>query len=216
MIGLATTDALPTMAPWGSVDRIVGINPLAVAIPAGAERPLVLDIAFSGAAVGKIRVYQQKGLPIPPDWAYDADGRPTTDPAAALAGLLAPIGGYKGTGLAIVTGLLSTMLSGAAYGTELGDLANGPRPGADGHFCLALNVAAFEEPARFGARVDAAIRQIRHGRRAAGVDRIYAPGELEYENEARHRRDGIPLNDATLAGIAAAAEALGLDASALR
>ena len=76
MIGIATTNAIPTMAPWGGVDRIVGINPLAVAIPAGAEPPIVLDIAFGATAHGKIRVYHQKGHPIPPGWAFDAEGRP--------------------------------------------------------------------------------------------------------------------------------------------
>lgn len=216
MIGLATTNALPTMAPWGGIDKILGINPLAVAIPAGAEPPIVLDIAFSGAAIGKIRVYQQKGLPIPPDWAFDATGRPTTDPAAAIAGLLQPIGGYKGTGLALVMGLLSTLLSGASYGTELGNLVDGPKPGHDGHFFLALRVAAFIEPATFTARVDGVIHQIRNGRRAPGIERIYAPGELEAETAARYRQTGIPLNNATLADLAAVAGRLGVDAAAVQ
>ena len=215
MIGLATTSALPTMAPWGGTDKILGINPLAIAIPAGMERPVVLDIAFSGAAVGKIRVYQQKGLPIPPDWAFDKDGHPTTDPAAALAGLLAPIGGYKGTGLALVMGTLSTLLSGASYGTELGNMEDGPAPGQDGHFFLAINIAAFEDLARFKARMDAAIQQIHASRRAPGAERVYAPGELEWLTEERHRREGIPLNKATLAGIVEAARSVGVDASAL-
>src|SRR5262245_12437895 len=94
MIGIAATNALPTMAPWGGVEKILGINPLAVAIPAGKEDPIVLDAAFSGSSHGKIRVYHQKGEAIPADWAFDADGRPTTDPAEAINGLLQPIGGY--------------------------------------------------------------------------------------------------------------------------
>ncbi|MCC6630039.1 MAG: Ldh family oxidoreductase [Chloroflexi bacterium] len=216
MVGLATTDALPSMAPWGARDRILGINPLSIAIPAGEERPIVLDFAFSGAAVGKIRVFQQKGLAIPSDWAFDADGHPTTDPAAALTGLLQPIGGYKGTGLALAMGLLSTLLAGAAYGTELGSLETGPRPGQDGHFFQAIDIAAFEEPARFRARVDGVIRQLHAARRAPGVDRIYAPGELEFETEDRYRAGGIPLNDATLAGLTQTAARLGVDASSLR
>ncbi len=215
MIGLATTNALPAMAPWGGAERILGINPLAVAIPAAAEPPLVLDIAFSGAAVGKIRVYAQKGLPIPDTWAFDADGRPTTDPLAALGGLLQPIGGYKGTGLALVMGILATLLSEASYGTELGSLTAGPTPGQDGHFCLALKIAAFTDPARFTARVDGIIHQLRACRRAPGVERVYAPGELEAETEARYRADGIPLTAATLEGVIAAARELGVDASAL-
>ena len=211
MIGLVTTNALPAMAPWGGAERILGINPLAVAVPAAAEPPLVLDIAFSGAAVGKIRVYAQKGLPIPDTWAFDADGRPTTDPLAALGGLLQPIGGYKGTGLALVMGILATLLSEASYGTELGSLTEGPKPGQDGHFCLALKIAAFTDPARFTARVDGIIHQLRTGRRAPGVERVYAPGELEAETEARYRADGIPLTAATLADIVTAARELGID-----
>ena len=216
MIGIATTNALPTMAPWGGIDKIVGINPLAVVIPSGEEAPIVFDGAFSFSAHGKIHVYYQKGLPIPEDWAFDVDGRPTTDAAAAMDGLLQPIGKYKGTGLAIVMGILSSVLSGASYGTELGDMASGPKAGQDGHLFLALNVSGFEELDPFKHRVDGIIRQIRQSRPAPGVERIYAPGELEAELEARYRAEGIPLNDATLAGIASAAERLDVDPAPVR
>lgn len=211
MIGIASSNALPTMAPWGGIDKIIGMNPLAVAIPAAAEPPIVLDIAFGATAHGKIRVYHQKGAALPAGWAFDAEGRPTTDAAAALDGLIQPIGGHKGIGLAVVTGVLSTLLSGAAYGTALGNMADGPKAGADGHFFMALDIAAFGEPAAFKRRVDDVIRQIRASRPAPGVVRTYAPGELEAEYEARYRRDGIPLNDATLAGIAAAARERGVE-----
>jgi LDH2 family malate/lactate/ureidoglycolate dehydrogenase len=210
MIGLATTNAMPTMAPWGGADRILGINPLAVAIPSGGELPIVFDAAFSHSARGKIQVYEQKGVSIPEGWAFDADGRPTTDPSAALDGLLQPIGGYKGTGLALVFGILSAVLAGASYGPELGTLTEGPKPGEDGHFFVALDVTAFEDSARFTRRVDEIIRQIRQSRRAAGVARIYLPGELEAETERRYRQEGIPLNDLTLAGIGSAAAELGV------
>jgi LDH2 family malate/lactate/ureidoglycolate dehydrogenase len=210
MIGLATTNALPVMAPWGGTERLLGINPLGVAIPAGNEWPIVYDAAFSGSSHGKIRVYRQRGQQLPEGWALDADGRPTTDPAVAIDGLLAPIGGYKGTALAMIMGILSSMLSGAAYGTELGDLRVGPQPGQDGHFLLAINVAAFTDVDRFKQRVDAAIRQIHDGRRAPSVDRLYAPGELEFANERANRRDGIPLNAATLADVRSSAERLGI------
>jgi LDH2 family malate/lactate/ureidoglycolate dehydrogenase len=129
MIGLATTNALPTMAPWGGAERILGINPLAVAIPGGVELPIVYDAAFSGSSHGKIRIDQQKGLALPEGWALGREGRPTTDPAAAIDGLLVPIGGFKGAGLALIMGVLSSMLSGAAYGTELGSLRSGPKAG---------------------------------------------------------------------------------------
>ena len=211
MIGVAASNALPTMAPWGSREKSLGINPLAVAIPAREEPPIVFDAAFAGSSHGKIRVYHQKGLPIPEGWAFDKDGRPTTDAAAAREGLLAPIGGFKGTGLALVMGIFSSLLSGAALGTELGDMESGPRPGQDGHFFMAVNVAAFEEPARFMARVDGVVRAIREGEPAPGFERAYAPGELEYETAQCYRREGIPLNPETLAGIANAAREAGAD-----
>ncbi len=216
MIGLATTNALPTMAPWGGIDKIVGINPLAVALPAGAEDPIVIDAAFSGSSHGKIRVFHQKGLAIPEGWAFDATGRPTTDAASAIQGLLQPIGGYKGVGFAVVMGLLSTALSSASYGTELGNMTDGPHPGRDGHFFIALDVRAFTDLGDFKARVDAVVRQMRASRLAEGATRIYSPGELEFLTERSYRAEGIPLNDATVQGLLECARSLGVDATTLR
>lgn len=210
MIGIATTNALPTMAPWGGKDKIVGINPLAVGIPSGERHSILLDAAFSYSSHGKLRVYHEKGAPIPPTWAFDAEGHPTTDPAKALAGLLQPIGEYKGVGLAIVCGILSSLLSGAAYGTELGNMIDGPRAGCDGHFFLALRVDAFEDPARFRERVDAVIAQIEEGRRVDPHQPLYAPGGLEAAKMAEYLREGILLNETTLAGLRDAAARLGL------
>jgi LDH2 family malate/lactate/ureidoglycolate dehydrogenase len=210
MIGLATTNALPSMAPWGGAERLLGINPLSVAIPAGEQLPILYDAAFSGSSHGKVRIYQQKGLRLPEGWALDREGRPTTDPTAALDGLLAPIGGFKGVGLAIIMGILSSMLSGAAYGTELGDLVNGPAPGQDGHFVMALRVGAFAEAPRFKQRVDDAIAQLHAARRAPGFERIYAPGEVEALNRAAYQQAGIPLNEVTLTDLARTADQFGL------
>ncbi|MCZ6677377.1 MAG: Ldh family oxidoreductase [Candidatus Poribacteria bacterium] len=211
MIGLATTNALPTMAPWGGAERLLGINPLAIAIPAGDEFPIVYDAAFSGSSHGKIRVHQQKGLTLPEGWALDKNGQPTTDPAIAIDGLLAPIGGFKGTGLAMIMGILSSMLSGASYGTELGNMEDGPKPGQDGHFVAAIRVGAFEDVDRFKSRVDRAIRQIHECRLATGFDRIYVPGEKEQICQEDYRRDGIPLNAVTLADLRQVAKAVGID-----
>lgn len=210
MIGVCATNALPTMAPWGGLDKIVGINPLAIAVPAAEESPLVLDAAFSYSSHGKIRVYHQKGEPIPPSWAFNKDGQPTTSTAEAIDGLLQPIGEYKGVALGIMMGVLSSLLAGAAYGTESGNMVDGPIAGADGHFFLAVRVGAFEEPGLFKRRVDGVIRQIREGRKAGGVGILYAPGGLEAEIEARYRAEGIPLNQATLNGLAEAAATVGI------
>lgn len=213
MIGLVTTNALPTMAPWGGAERLLGIDPLSIAVPAGEERPIVYDAAFSASAHGKLRVYQQKGLMLPEGWALDRDGRPTTDPSLAINGLLLPIGGFKGAGMAMIMGILSSMLSGASYGTELGDMESGPVPGQDGHFLAAIRVAAFEDVERFKRRVDGAIREIRGSRLAPGFERVYAPGEMEFLTEQAYRRDGIPLPSVTLADLEQAARGLGIETS---
>ena len=211
MIGIATTNALPIMAPWGGLDSIVGINPLAIGIPTAEEPPFVIDTSFAAAANGKIRVYQQKGLPIPEGWAFDAEGRSTTDPARAA--LMHPVGGYKGVGLAVAMGLLSTVLSGAAYGSELGTRETGPAPGRDGQFVVALSPGAFQDPDLVGGRVDKVIGELRSSRPAEGVARIYSPGEVEADTEAEYRAAGIPLNDETLEGLRTAAGRLGVAAT---
>ena len=215
MIGVAGTNALPTMAPWGGLDKIVGINPLSVAIPAQEEGPLVLDFAFGATAHGKIRVYQQKGIPIPDGWAFDTNGEPTTDANAALVGLIQPIGQHKGVGLGTVVGILSTLLSSAAYGTELGNMADGPKAGRDGHFFLAINIAAFEQVEHFKRRVDKIVREVHGSRRAEGVDRLLVPGELEASFERAYATEGIPLAAITINDIADQAEKLRVDASKL-
>jgi LDH2 family malate/lactate/ureidoglycolate dehydrogenase len=215
MIGVAGTNSLPTMAPWGGLDKVVGINPLSVAIPALEEGLLVLDVAFGATAHGKIRVYHQKGIPIPESWAFDANGRPTTDAGAALVGLIQPIGQHKGVGLGMIVGILSTLLSGAAYGTELGNMVDGPEAGRDGHFFLAINIGAFEQIERFRRRVDKLVRQVHGSRRAGGVDRLLVPGELEANFERAYSTEGIPLGAATINDIAGQAEKLGVDASML-
>jgi len=210
MVGIASTNALPTMAPWGGTAKIVGMNPFAAAFPSATEQPIVLDLAFGATAHGKIRVYQQKGFPLPDGWAYDEYGQPTTDPAVALKGLIQPVGGHKGIGLALITGMLSTLLSGASYGIELGNMVDGPKAGHDGHFFLALDVSAFQPVEIVRARADAISRQIQDSPPTVETERIYSPGLLEAELETRYLRDGIPLNNATIAGIEDAAYRFGV------
>ena len=186
---------------------------MAVAIPAGEEHPISYDAAFSGSAHGKIRVYAQKGLDLPEGWALDSEGKATTDPLAAIDGLLVPIGGHKGASLAMIFGILSSMLSGAAYGTELSNMEDGPVAGLDGHFVMALNVASFVDVGEFKSRVDGAIRQVHESRRSPGVERLLVPGELEFETRERNAGTGIPLSDETLSDLGAAAAGVGVDVS---
>ena len=214
MIGIAGTNALPTMAPLGGIDKIVGINPLSIAMPSGSD-PFVLDFAFGETAHGKIRVYAQKGAPIPEGWALDAEGRPTTDAAAAMKGLISPIGAHKGVGLGMAIGMLSSLLSGAGYGTESGNMVDGPVAGRDGQFFLAIDVGSFVDPDGFRARVDGIVDQVHGSCRREGVDRLYVPGEIERDVEREYAAEGILLSADTIDGIAAQAARLEVDASGL-
>jgi LDH2 family malate/lactate/ureidoglycolate dehydrogenase len=214
LIGIAGTNALPTMAAWGGAEKIVGINPLSIAMPAEREPPFVFDFAFGATAHGKIRVYAQKGSPIPEGWAFDAEGRPTTDATAALVGLIQPIGGHKGVALGMAIGMLSSLLSGAAYGTELGNMVEGPKPGLDGHFFAAIDIGFFTDPAEFRRRVDRIVAEVHGSRVAAGTERLYVPGEIEWGFE-RSYGAGILLAGTTVDDIAAAAARLDVDASPL-
>lgn len=210
MIGIATTNAVPTMAPWGGLDRLVGISPIGVGIPSDTEIPILLDVSFSAAARGKISFYARKGLPLPPGWALDSEGYPTTDAIAALKGLNQPIGGPKGVGLGLVFGMLSALLSGAEHASELGDDISGPKPGRDGQVMLAINIEAFDDVAHFKHRVDAIVRQIHRSRPMKGIDMVLAPGEPELDNERNFMQDGIPMSEITLEGLAQTAEKVGI------
>ena len=214
MIGLAGTNALPTMAPVGGTAKVVGINPLSVAMP-GDAGTFVLDLAFGATAHGKIRVYDQKGVAIPEGWAFDEDGRPTTDAARAMRGLIQPIGGHKGVALGMMVGMLSSFLSGAGYGVETGNMVDGPTAGRDGQFFVAIDIAAFLDPAEFRARVDGALDEIHASDRREGVERLFVPGDIEAAFELEYDRDGILLAASTLDDVAAAAGELDVDAGIL-
>ena len=214
MIGLFTTHSMPIMAPWGGAERLIGNNPLAIALPAAQEKPIVHDGAFSVSAYGKVKYYHQKGWDLPDGWAFDKDGRPALDTAAALDGLLAPIGDFKGAALGMIMGLFAALLSGGAYGTELHAGDGRARASEDSQFALAMKIEAFVDIDEFKSRVDTAIRQIHACRLAPGVERLYAPGELEFLQREVYVRDGIPLNSATLADLASTARDLGIETDA--
>lgn len=209
MIGLAfTIGGINHMTPWGGAEAILGNNPFAIAFPAGAERPVVLDMACSVAARGKIIVAAKEGKAIPADWAVGPDGAPTTDAVEALKGFVSPVGGPKGYALTLSIGLLSTMLSGAVFGSEVTHMYDDlERPQNIGHMFGVLPVQAFEDVATYKARMDKAVREVRGVKHAPGVERIYLPGEREYLLLEERRRSGIPVG----AGVFGELQALGRD-----
>jgi len=195
MIGLSfTIGGINHMVPWNGTEAMLGNNPFAVALPAGDEMPVTLDMACSVAARGKIIVAAKEGRPIPSDWAVGPDGEPTTDAVEALKGFVQPVGGPKGYALTLVVGLLSTMLSGAFFGSEVTHMYDDlEHPQNIGHLFGVLPVHLFEQPETYRARMDKAIRDVRGVRPRAGVERIYLPGERERLLLAERRRWGIPV-----------------------
>ncbi|MHB9097162.1 MAG: Ldh family oxidoreductase [Syntrophales bacterium] len=195
MIGFSSTNAPAAMAPTGGCTAMLGTNPFCIAIPAGRELPVVLDLATTVVARGRIMLYAKQNKPLEPGWAFDDRGVPTTDPHAALRGLLAPIGGYKGYGIALAIDFLCGVLTGSNYGTHFpGFLAdNMVEPTDVGSVFAAVNVESFMDPAEFTASMDRAIQEVKTSKRADGVKRIYLPGEIEFEMKADRLANGIPI-----------------------
>jgi len=182
------------LPPWGGLDMLLSTNPIAVAVPAGEEPPIVLDMATTVAAYGKVKTKAQRGETMPEGWMMDRQGRPLTDPQRANEGFLLPIGGYKGYGLALIFGLLAGTLNGAAMGKDVVDFnADDVTPTNTGHVIVAINVDAFQPVAEFKKSVDALIRDIRASQRLPGVDRVRLPGEGSQAARADRTKNGIPL-----------------------
>jgi LDH2 family malate/lactate/ureidoglycolate dehydrogenase len=212
MIGFSSTNAAAAVAPTGGRTAMLGTNPFAVAIPAGKELPMVLDLATTVVARGKVTLYAKQNKPLEPGWAFDAAGRPTTDPQEALKGLLAPIGGYKGYGIALAIDVLCGVMTGSSYGTHFpGFLAdNMKEPWDGGSLFAAVSVDSFMDLKDFAAAMDTAIREIKTCEKAEGVKRIYIPGEIEFECRAERLTHGIPMPDAVVKEFVALGKELGV------
>src|SRR5262245_53617387 len=190
------------MAPWGGAEPLLGTNPIAIAIPAGQEAPVVLDIATSVSSFGTIRDHALQGKPMPEGWAIDRAGKPITDARRATEGSLLPIGGYKGSGLALIIGLLAGALNGAAFGRDVREFGTtGTSEDNTGQFVIALDVARFLPPEQFSAEIDRHVRELRGSARLPGVDAIRVPGEARRLRQHDRGRNGVALNAALLAQL---------------
>jgi LDH2 family malate/lactate/ureidoglycolate dehydrogenase len=194
------------LPPWGGLDMLLSTNPIAAAIPAGEEQPIVLDMATTVAAYGKVKTKALRGESMPVGWMIDREGKPLTDPTRAEEGMLLPLGGmeagYKGYGLAMIIGLLAGTLGGAAMGKDVIDFNHDDDSVTNtGQAICAINVAAFGDVATFKVAVDTLARDIRGSQRMPGVARIAMPGERSEETRIARGRDGIPLAPALKRGL---------------
>jgi L-2-hydroxycarboxylate dehydrogenase (NAD+) len=212
MIGMYMTVANANhMTPWGGIELILGTNPISIAIPAGKEPPVVLDIATTMTSYGKVKLAAQKGESIPVGWMIDRKGQPLTDPRHSSEGFLLPIGGYKGYGLNVVIGMLAGVLNGAAFGRNVVDFNKDV--GAvnnSGHMIMAMRVDNFQPVEAFKQEMDRVIREIRESQRMDNVDRIWLPGEMEHYRMLERLEKGIPLAPIVVANLRRLANELNL------
>ncbi len=214
LIGWAMTNSSKLVAPLWGAERMLGTNPLAVAFPGGEEPPVVIDLATSAVAYGKIEIALRAGKPIPEGWAVDRDGRPATLPGQMIdGGALLPLGGdrdhggHKGYCLSALVDILSGVLSGANWGPFAPPFALRQEMPARsvglgiGHFFGALRLDGFIDPAEFKARMDEWVRVFRATKPAPGTDGVVIPGAPERLAEAERRVSGIPLAPAVVADL---------------
>lgn len=199
------------MPPWGGVERLLGTNPIAFAIPAGSELPFQLDIATTVASHGTIKVTAQAGEQMPEGWVVDADGNPITDPHRASEGFLMPIGGYKGAGLNIMIGLLAGVMNGAAFGRDVVHFATDHTSTTNtGQAMIAFRPDLFAPRHEYDDRMDAALRELRDSESATDQP-VMLPGERAAAAVARNRSEGLPIPDALVDTLHDLAASVGVE-----
>src|SRR5207244_9079323 len=182
------------LPPWGGIDMLLSTNPIAIAVPAFEEPPLILDMATTVAAYGKVKITAQQGKAMPEGWMIDRQGKPLTDPTRADDGFLLPIGGYKGAALALMFGLLAGTLNGAANGADVVDFnKDDVTPTNTGQAICVIDIKAFAEPVAFTRQVDMVIRQLHGSALLPGFDQIRLPGEDRHRRIAKPQAHGLPI-----------------------
>jgi ureidoglycolate dehydrogenase (NAD+) len=212
MIGLAMANDTPSVIAPGARGAITGSNPLAYAVPTASGRPMMLDMATSVVAGGKVAAAHDHGQPIPSDWVVDSEGRASVDPLAFLrGGALRPMAGHKGYGIALLIESLAGVLTGAQLTRQVIPWIIGDPQVATGHGAafIAIDIAAMQPIEQFKQRIDHVIAEIRQAPKADGAERIYLPGDFEWENRQRALEHGIVLPSDVIGSLQGLAADLG-------
>jgi ureidoglycolate dehydrogenase (NAD+) len=214
LIGISVSNADPIMTIPGASARIFGTNPFSYAIPAGKEKPVFLDIAVSTVAATKVLAAQDMGKSIPDNWVVNKEGLPTTDPNDFLAGgAMVPMAGHKGYGMALLIEVLAAVMTGAAVTQEMPSwVKEQPNPVNQGHAFIAIDVGTIMPIGHFKQRMDHMIQEIKSAPKAKGSDRIYLPGEMEWERREIALEKGMELPDHVVLSLTETAEDWGLEA----
>lgn len=217
MLGIAMSNTDTAMTVLGGRTPLLGTNPLAYAVPAGQEWPVFLDIALSITASTKIHTAKRLGEKVPEGWLVDAEGLPTTTIGDwPLSGCILPMAGHKGYGLAILVEILSAVLTGAAFTSDVkGWITELPEPPGIGHSFIAIDIGQFMPIEEFKRRMDEMIRRIRTAPTAKGAEPILLPGEMEHEKRKRAKTEGIALPEVILASLEQLSQEVDLDFQSL-
>ncbi len=199
------------LPPWGGVDMLLSTNPIAAGIPTQIEPAVILDMATTVTAYGKVKAAAKRGEQMPVGWMIDRQGKPLLDPARANEGFLLPIGGHKGYGLALIVGLLAGTLNGAAMGKDVIDFNQDYVTKTNtGQAILVIDLKAFGDPAVFKSAVDTVVQDLRNSKRLPGVERIWLPGEQSQLRRAKYEISGVPISAGLLADLNQLAVELGV------
>lgn len=196
-MALLATNASPAMAPWGGRVKTIGTNPWSIAAPAGHRGIAVMDIANTAVARGKIYLAAERGEDIPPLWAADDNGVPTTDAQAAIKGLILPMAGHKGYVISFMMDVLAGVLTGSNFGTNVAGPYDPNRKSGCGHLLITIDINSMMPVAEFEDRLEQLIAEVKAVPLAEGVEEIFFPGELEDRNTALNRKRGISIADNT-------------------
>jgi LDH2 family malate/lactate/ureidoglycolate dehydrogenase len=198
LIGIILSNGPPAIAPWGGKTSMVGTNPMCIGFPADKNDSIILDMATSTVARGKIRLAALKGEKIPEGWAFDEEGNPTSDPIAALRGSLAPIGGPKGYGLALSLDIIGGLVTGSNFLQDVKALDDFSGPSGTGAFIEAINIGSFISYQEYAENITKYIKEIKGCPKKNGVNEIFLPGEIERRELESRSELGIPLNQEVL------------------
>ncbi|HLU00275.1 MAG TPA: Ldh family oxidoreductase [Burkholderiaceae bacterium] len=199
------------LPPWGGAEMLLSTNPIAIGVPAGDEPPVVLDMATTVAAYGKVKAKAKRGEMMPEGWMIDREGRPLLDPNRSDEGFLLPIGGHKGYGLALMVGILAGTLQGAAMGRDVIDFnKDHTTPTNTGQAILVIDLAAFGGVSPFAAAIDTLVRDIRGSEKLPGTERIWLPGEQSHARRQQYQHNGIPIAEGVMRELTVLSEELGL------
>ena len=209
-MAILVTNASPAMAPWGGRRKSIGTNPWSIAAPAGRHGVVVMDLANTAVARGKVYLAAERGEAIPEGWAAAGDGTPTTDPLEAIDGLILPMAGAKGYVISFMMDVLAGVLTGSAFGAAVAGPYDPERRSGAGHLLIVIDVAAVADRAEFASRMEGLVDETRSAERAPWADQILVPGELEDRSRLDKERNGIRLAPATWAGLRELADATGV------